>query len=68
VGVTSIPQAQALLGVTYRGAQLNVTRLVEYGILSQLGEEKYGKLFAANAIIALLEDKAPQAANDTLQA
>jgi Fic family protein len=54
--VLSIPQAQAVLGTTYRGAQLNVQKLVEHGILRQLGDETYGKLYIADAIVAIARD------------
>jgi Fic family protein len=54
--VLSIPQAQAVLGTTYRGAQLNVQKLVEHGILRPLGDATYGKLYIAEAILAVLRD------------
>lgn len=54
--VLTIPQAQAMLGTTYRGALLNVQKLVEHGILRQLGDETYGKLYIADAIVAILRD------------
>lgn len=52
--VLSIPQAQELMGMTYRGAQLNVDKLVGHGILRQIGEASYGRLFIAEGIFAVL--------------
>ncbi len=49
--VLTIPQAQATLGVSYPGAQQNVRRLVQAGILQQVGETSYGKTFVATAIL-----------------
>jgi len=49
--VLTIPQAQRLLGVTYRSAQRNVQKLVAAGILQQVGESSYGKTFLAAEIL-----------------
>jgi hypothetical protein len=42
------------LEVTYRGAQHNVERLVKAGILSQLGEAAYGRVFVADEILRII--------------
>jgi len=55
--VITIPQAQRLLDVTYRSAQLNVEKLIEAGILQQVGEASYGKAFSAQAVIDLVSEK-----------
>ena len=49
--VLTIPQAQRLLGVTYHSAQRNVQKLVDAGILQQVGESSYGKTFLAAEIL-----------------
>lgn len=52
--VLSIPQAQDRLGVTYPAAQGNVEKLVSHGILRQMGEATYGKLYVAEDIFGVL--------------
>jgi Fic family protein len=52
--VLTISGAQELLGVSYPGAQRNVDRLVEAGILRQWGEASYGKTFYAPEILRTL--------------
>ena len=52
--VLTIPQAQALLDVTYRSAQQNVEKLIEAGILLQVSEGDYNKTFAAPAILTII--------------
>jgi len=52
--VLTIPQAQRLLGVTYRSAQRSVQKLVAAGILQQMGESSYGKTFLAAEILQAL--------------
>jgi Fic family protein len=55
--VTTIPRAQELLGVTYRGAKLNVEKLVQEGILHQGGDSSYGKTFIAEEILQIIEEQ-----------
>jgi len=56
--VLTIPEAQRLLDVTYRSAQRNVEKLVEAGILQQVGDASYGKtFFAAEILQAIGEDE-----------
>lgn len=48
----TIPQAQRILGVrAYRSAKNNVEKLVEVGILQQMGESSRGKVFIAEEIL-----------------
>jgi len=54
--VITIPQARDLLGVTYRTAQLNVAKLVTAGILRQLGDATYDKVYAAEEILRIVSD------------
>jgi Fic family protein len=49
--VITIPEAQRLLDVTYRTAKLNIEKLVDAGILSQVGQNDYGKTFVAGEIL-----------------
>jgi Fic family protein len=52
--VLTIPEAQRLLGVTYPSAQRNVQKLVEAGILRQVGESSYGRTFVATEILQVI--------------
>jgi Fic family protein len=52
--VLTIPEAQRLLGVTYPSAQRNVQKLVEAGILQQVGESSYGRTFVATEILQVI--------------
>lgn len=52
----TIPQAQRILNVTHRSARLNVEKLVKAGILRQLGEFSYGKMFVAEEILRTIEE------------
>lgn len=53
----TIPQAERILGVTYRSAQRNVEKLVEADILQQAGDTSYGKVFFAQAVLDLITEK-----------
>lgn len=57
--VITIPEAQRLLGVTYRSAQHNVERLVTAGILRPVGDASYGKTYLAAEILDIIVDKEP---------
>ena len=48
--------AKEVLAVTYRSAQLNVTKLVDAGILEELPGRKYGRIFVAREILKTLEE------------
>ena len=52
--VITIPQAEKILDVTYRSAQLNVEKLVEAGILTQIDESSYNRVFIAPAILRII--------------
>ena len=52
--VITIPEAERLLDVTYRSAKLNVEKLVDAGILSQVGDADYGKTYIANEILEVI--------------
>jgi len=54
--LVTIPQAQRVLGVTYRTAQQNVERLVEEDILQQESKTSYGKTFSARDILNLISE------------
>jgi Fic family protein len=47
----TIPQAQKLLGVTYRSASQNIQKLVEAGILHAAGATPEGRVFVARDIL-----------------
>lgn len=53
--VITIPEAQRLLDVTYRSAKLNIKKLVDAGILNQVGEADYGKTFVASEILEVID-------------
>jgi Fic family protein len=50
----TIPQAQTHLKVTYHSARLNISKLVTAGILKQVGENSYGKIYVAEAIMKII--------------
>lgn len=52
--LVSIPQVEHALGVTYVTAQNNVEKLVNAGILRQVGESSYGKAFVAWEIFDII--------------
>jgi Fic family protein len=52
--VLTIPQAQRALGVTYKSARLNVEKLIAEGILRQLGDDRYGKAYLADAVLDIV--------------
>ncbi len=57
--VLTIPQAQDLLDVTYPTAQRNIQKLVDAGILQQVGESSYGKTFVAEKILQAISEAEP---------
>lgn len=60
--ILTIPLVQQRLGVTYHTARRCVERLSEAGILRQMGDWSYGKVFYAPEIIAAVADDAGAAA------
>jgi Fic family protein len=53
--ILTIPQASKLLNVTYHSAQRNVEKLIEAGVLRQIGEGSHNRVFIADAILRVLE-------------
>ena len=53
--ILTIPQVCKLLNVTYHGAQRNVEKLIEAGVLRQAGEGSHNRVFIADAILRVLE-------------
>lgn len=49
--VISIPYAQRILGVTYRGAQINIEKLVSVGILREMPVDTRPKFYMADDIL-----------------
>lgn len=52
--VITIPEAERLLDVTYPSAKRNVEKLVDAGILSQVGDADYGKTYIADEILEIV--------------
>jgi Fic family protein len=58
--VLTVNKAAAALGVTYRAAQKQVERLVEHGILREAtGRERY-RVYLADEILAILQERESQ--------
>lgn len=55
--ILTIPQAQRILDVTYVSAQRNVEKLVEAGILKQLGTSTYDRTYAALGILNIISER-----------
>jgi Fic family protein len=51
----TIPRAAALLGITHRAARLNIDKLVELGVLQEIGQRARNKLFLAADILRTVE-------------
>jgi Fic family protein len=51
----TIPQARALLGVTHRAAAQNIAKLVDAGILREVGDRARNKLFLAVDVVRAVE-------------
>lgn len=54
--IVTIPIAQKILGVTYSSARNNVEKLVGAGVLRQVGENTYGKVFLAAEILQIMDE------------
>lgn len=52
--VLTIPEAQRLLDVSYHSARSTVGKLMEAGILQQMGKSSYGKTFVASEILEIV--------------
>jgi len=57
--VITIPQAQRMLDVTYSTAQYSIRKLIEAGILRQVGEASYGRSFVAWEILDIIREDEP---------
>ncbi len=56
--ILSIPQAAQFLDMTYRATKRHVEKLVDLGILRQVGESTYDRQFAAFEILeTIIEDE-----------
>jgi Fic family protein len=55
VPAITIPRAARLLGVTHRAARLTVDKLIQAGVLVEVGERQRNKLFIALGIIRAVE-------------
>ena len=53
--VLSITDAEKLLGVSNRSARLNVEKLLNVGILRQVGEGDYRRIYVAGEVLDILE-------------
>jgi Fic family protein len=53
--VLAITDAQKLLGVSNRSARLNVEKLLNVGILRQVGDGDYGRTYVAGEVLDILE-------------
>ncbi len=49
--IVTVSRAQAILGMTYRGAQRVVTTLIEHGILTAFDERKYDRAYMARDVL-----------------
>lgn len=56
---TTVGQAQKLLGVTPRGAKLNIEKLVDQGILHEATERRRNRVFTAGEILQIIEPTGP---------
>ncbi len=57
----TIPRAAKLLGVTHRAARLNIDKLVEAAILTEVGNRARNKLFLAGDVLDAVEGRSPAA-------
>jgi Fic family protein len=53
----TITGAAKLLGVTYRAARLNIDKLVDAGVLSEIGDRPRRKLFWAEDVLDAIEGR-----------
>lgn len=55
IPVITIPRAREVLGVTHRAATVNIAKLVEFGILEEIGHGRRPRRFIAPDVMAALE-------------
>lgn len=53
----SISRAATVLGVTHRAARLNIDKLMQAGILTEVGDRARNKLFLAHEVLAVVEGR-----------
>jgi Fic family protein len=53
----TIPRAQSILGVSYRGAKMNVQKLIDAQILSDLGMDTRPKWFYAREVYSIIHSE-----------
>ncbi len=51
----TITRAAQLLGVTHRGARLNIDKLVQAGVLTEVGDRQRNKVFVAAGVLRAVE-------------
>lgn len=60
----TIPRAVTLLGVTHRAARLNIDKLVDAGMLHEVGNRSRNKLFLATDVLRVVEGLPPSQLRD----
>jgi Fic family protein len=58
--VFTIPRAQEVLGVTHRGAALNVSKLVDRGLLRDMGQGRRPRYFLAHGVLEVVGSETPR--------
>jgi len=53
----TIPEARRILDVSYPSARYNVLKLVDAGILRQMGDASYGKIYVSEEILDLMRER-----------
>ena len=59
IPMLTIPRAQSILGVTHRGASLNIDKLIELGILREIRHGRRPRLFIAPDVMSGVEAETP---------
>ncbi len=57
--VLTIPRAQEMLGVTHRSAALNVAKLVDAGVVVDMGLGRRPKYFMARKVLEIIYSETP---------
>jgi Fic family protein len=60
----TIPRTAKLLGVTHRTARLNIGKLVDADVLSEVGHRPRNKLFLATGVLRAVEGQSEPGGND----
>jgi len=53
----TIPEARRILDVSYPSARYNVLKLVDAGVLRQMGDASYGKIYVSEEILDLMRER-----------